>query len=141
MNMMTTQSDTPSGVSVKQKPDSRRGGRPTLLPEERRRNQLTIGFTDAQFNLLIERAEAAGLSEIELIRRLSLNLEIKTIPAANREAIIELNRIGRNINQVARKLSTGVVSGLTQENINIWLSGISETIAKTGKKLVAHDGN
>jgi hypothetical protein len=137
MDNMTTQPE----VSVKQKPRLRKGGRPELLPQERRRNQFTVGYTDAQLDKLEARAEAAGLTEVELIRRLSLNLDIKTIPSANRTALIELNAIGRNVNQIARKLSTGIVSGLDQAMINTWMINVQQKLNETGQKLVNGDSH
>lgn len=117
----------------------RKGGRPRLLPEERRSFTFQVGYTEAEYDKLVERAQAAGLTEVELIRRLSLNLEFKTIPIANREAIIELVRIGNNVNQIARKLNQGAVTDLNQESIQRWMDGVSQTLAATGKRLVSHD--
>jgi hypothetical protein len=133
-NIMTMQTQT-EDVFV-QKHRSRKGGRPPLLAEERRRNQFTIGFTDAQLAKLEERAEAAGVPEIELIRRLSLNLEFKTIPIANRKAVMELNAIGRNINQVARTLSTGLIAGLDQTAIEKWMANVQQKLNAAGLQLV-----
>lgn len=143
MDTMTTQSASnsapPAVVSEPQKPNRRKGGRPKLLPEEHRRNIYKLGYTDSQNDKLIARADAAGLGEVELIRRLSLDLEIKTIPVANRQAIIELNAIGRNVNQVARKLNQGAVPGISAELVKTWLSEVNRSIAAAGKSLVRHD--
>lgn len=130
---MTMQTQPPEEVVKKR---NRRGGRPPLLAEERKRNQFTIGYTDAQLAKLEERAEAAGVPEIELIRRLSLNLEFKTIPTANRKAVMELNAIGRNINQVARTLSTGLIAGLDQTAIEKWMTNVQQKLNQAGLELV-----
>lgn len=137
MTSMTTQ---PPEEVVKQT-RNRRGGRPPLLAEERRRNQFTVGYTDAQLAKLEERAEAAGVPEIELIRRLSLNLEFKTIPTANRKAVMELNAIGRNINQVARTLSTGLIAGLNQSAIENWMTQVQQKLNQAGLELVNGEQN
>jgi hypothetical protein len=80
----------------------RRGGRPKLSPEERRAYTVRVGFTESQYNKLIERAEAAGLADSELIRRLAINQQFHTVPAINRTALIELNKMGVNLNQIAK---------------------------------------
>lgn len=136
MDTMTTQ--PLASVSEASKP-KRRGGRPKLLPEERRDHIFKIGYTKAQYLRLAARADAAGLSEVELIRRLSLDLEFKTIPTANREAIIELNAIGNNVNQIARQLNQGAVENLNQESIQRWIDGVNQSLAAAGKRLVSDD--
>lgn len=80
----------------------RRGGRPKLTPDERRSIQIKVGLTPAQYEKISERAESAGLSDVELIRRLAINQQFNTIPAINRTALIELNKIGVNLNQIAK---------------------------------------
>ncbi len=80
----------------------RRGGRPRLSLDERRSYQVRIGFTPSQYEKLEERAESAGLNETELIRRLSINQQFCTVPAINRNALIELNKIGVNLNQLTK---------------------------------------
>ena len=86
----------------------RKGGRPRLLPEERRSFQIKVGFNQAQFEALQERCESANLSEPELIRRLSLNQQITTNSKVTNAALIELGRIGNNLNQISKILNSGV---------------------------------
>jgi len=81
----------------------RRGGRPPLIPAERRRFKIKIGFTTSEFEKLADRAETANVSEPEFIRRICLNQQIYAIPKINAQALTELNRIGNNINQLARR--------------------------------------
>ncbi len=98
----------------------RRGGRPRLSPDERRSIQIKVGLTPSQYAKIEERADSAGLSDVELIRRLAINQEFHTVPAINRSALIELNKIGGNINQIAKVAnSTGHLDNLEElENIN-----------------------
>ena len=84
----------------------RRGGRPRLLPCERRSFQVKIGFTPAQFQKLQERCESASLSEPEFIRRLAINQQITTNSKITNAALIELGRIGNNLNQIAKILNS-----------------------------------
>ena len=86
----------------------RKGGRPRLLPCERRSYQIKVGFNQAQFEALQERCESANLSEPELIRRLSLNQQITTNSKVTNNALIELGRIGNNLNQISKILNSGV---------------------------------
>lgn len=85
---------------------SRKGGRPRLLDEERRAFSVRPGFTEHEFSLLEARAESTGLDPAEFVRRLALNKEFYSVPQINREAIIELIKIGNNLNQVAKVANT-----------------------------------
>lgn len=80
----------------------RKGGRPKLLTCELRSYQIKVGFTPAQFLVIEARAENAGMPEAELIRRIAINEEIRTMPAVNREALMQLGKIGTNVNQLAK---------------------------------------
>ena len=86
----------------------RKGGRPRLLPCERRSFQIKVGFTQSQFEKLQERCELSNLAEPELIRRLSLNQQITTNSRVTNAGLIELGRIGNNLNQIAKLLNSGV---------------------------------
>lgn len=110
-------------------------GRPRKIDAERRDFTYRPGYTEAENDKLEQRAAAAGLSVAEFIRVSSLNLQIKTIPAANRDAIIALTRIGNNVNQVARKLNSGIVEGITAEQIDAWLSNVKACLEQAGGAL------
>ena len=86
----------------------RRGGRPRLLECERRSFQIKVGFNESQFKALQERCESANLSEPELIRRLSINQQITTNNKVTNAALVELGRIGNNLNQIAKLLNSKV---------------------------------
>lgn len=126
---VTTQPTQPTGRS--------KGGRPRLLPEERRRHIFQPGFNDHEARQLIARAEQAGLDTVELIRRLALNSQINTVPAVNREALIELNRIGNNINQIATGLNASALRPLNSEEAAAWFKKTQATIAEIGRKLTS----
>ncbi len=112
-----------------------KGGRPRKLPQERREFCYHPGFSQAENSRLEQRAEAAGLPVAEFIRAACLNLQINSLPAANREAITALNRLGNNINQVARSLNAGLVSGITADQIDAWLNNVQASIAAAGRAL------
>lgn len=76
-----------------------------LLPEERRAYSVKPGFTEREMEILEKRAEAVGLPVAEFIRRLAIRQPIHAVPSINREAVIELRRIGNNINQATRQMN------------------------------------
>ena len=109
MPNMETQPVTPGWETSQPVPSKRRrniGGRPKKLPEQLARFRLYPCFTEHQYQRLQERAEAAGLTEVELIRRLSLELPLgKILPAPSREALTLLSNATNNLNQIARRLN------------------------------------
>ena len=96
---------------------NRKVGRPKLSADERRSFQIKIGFTPGQYEALSERAESAGLSDVELIRRLAVNQQFYSVPSVNRTALIELNKIGVNLNQLT-KLANSQPNGLLIESLD-----------------------
>jgi len=110
-------------------------GRPRKIDAERRDFSYRPGYTEAENERLEQRAEAAGLSVAEFIRAATLNLKINSLPAANRDAIVALNRIGNNINQVAKQLNSGLIHGVTADQIDAWLNSIRAEITEAGRRL------
>ena len=86
-------------------------GRPKLAPHERRDDHLpNIRVTTAEREELEARAARAGLTLTELTRRavFSLNVpERSSDTHLNSAALVELNRVGTNLNQIARALNAG----------------------------------
>lgn len=89
-----------SGNEVKK--TKRKGGRPRLIPEERRAFSIRPGFTEHEFSMLEDRAESAGLDLVEFVRRLALNQQFIAVPSINRQALAQLSRIGSHLNQIAK---------------------------------------
>lgn len=112
-----------------------KGGRPRKLPQERRDFIAYPCFTESEWAKLETRAAAAGLPVAIFIRTVALNLQINSLPEANREAIVALTRLGNNINQVARSLNTGLVPGITADQMDLWLANIQASIAAAGRAL------
>ena len=109
----------------------RRGGRPRLLADERRSFQVKVGFTPSQYQKLAERAETANIPEPEFIRRVCINQPIYTIPKVNAQALVELNKIGVNINQLTKVSNTSANFNAIAElqKITIELQKIGKLIA------------
>lgn len=85
------------------------GGRPKKLPEQRACVKMYPSYTRSQYEKLQARAEAAGLSEVELIRRLSLELPLgRTLPSPSRDALMLLSNAANNLNQIARRLNSAI---------------------------------
>jgi len=83
--------------------------RPTKAPHEKRTAAFPpVRVTDAELYALHEQAEAVRLSPSEFIRQRVLSGRI-TPPRAPSQAslIAELNRIGVNLNQIARQVNRG----------------------------------
>ena len=82
--------------------------RPTLAPEERRTEQVKIRLTLGEAEFLREQADIAGMSLSELVRRRALGLPVQPTPSRiDGRLLAELNRIGVNVNQLARSIHTG----------------------------------
>ena len=84
--------------------------RPRLGEEERRTRTLGVRVTKAEAEELRERAQAAHLSVAAYVRRRALGRRVRTAPEWRLGAaeLRELNRIGVNLNQMARAMNSGV---------------------------------
>ena len=67
--------------------------------------QVNIRLTCEEQLLLEEYSKTYGLSVVEYVRKRALNKQLPkhTISPINRELLIELSRIGNNVNQLAKK--------------------------------------
>lgn len=110
----------------------RKGGRPKLIEFERRRNTTRVGFNDSEFDKLEIRAEKVGLDLSEFVRRLALDKEFNSIPAINKTALVELNKIGNNINQIAHALNKNAE---TPTALNHTLAQLQNQLQKIGLQL------
>jgi len=82
--------------------------RPKKLEGERRTERFNLRFTVAEKLHVEEQAAKAGLDPTEFLRRRALSLPIAPAPAkADAALIAELNRIGVNVNQLARAMHSG----------------------------------
>ena len=83
--------------------------RPRLGEEERRGRTVGVRVTEAEAEELQERAQGARLSVGAYLRRRGLGQRVRM--AARRrlgaELLRELNRIGVNLNQMARAMNSG----------------------------------
>lgn len=119
-------------AQTNQIPNIRRGGRPRLSEDERRSYRVKIGFTPGQYQTLVDRAEAAGLSDVELIRRLAINQQFYTVPSINRAALADLNKIGVNLNQLTKTANqTSALNAEVLQEIKAEIKNIAKTLVGT----------
>ena len=104
--------------------------RPRLDEQERRARTVGVRVTEAEETELRERAQAARLSMGAYLRRRALGRRVRSAVERRLGAaeLRELNRIGVNLNQMARTLNSGAVSSPaeTQEAVE----RVGELVAK-----------
>ena len=94
-----------STATSEQKP---RGGRPKKQPHEKRGPTIRARVTLAEQAYVQEQAALAGVTPTEYIRRRVLGFSVSPSPRQEDASILtELNRIGVNVNQIARNLNSG----------------------------------
>ena len=83
--------------------------RPPLRPEERRDDRLpNLRVTSAERTLIEERASTAGLTLVEYCRRAIFKSRVAPVRTSTDQALlVELNRVGVNLNQIARRVNAG----------------------------------
>ncbi|WP_108676663.1 plasmid mobilization protein [Acuticoccus yangtzensis] len=82
--------------------------RPTKAAEEKRSETARFRLTVAERAFLRAQADAAGLTETEFLRRRALGLPVRAASQRSDPALVsELNRIGVNVNQLARATHRG----------------------------------
>lgn len=73
----------------------------------KRKQAILIRLTDNEKNYLQRQADNAGLKMEPFIRKLIMGIEILPRPPDNIAQLIrEINAVGNNINQIARKVNT-----------------------------------
>ena len=104
--------------------------RPRLGDEERRRRTVGVRVTEAEAAELRERAQAARLSMGAYLRRRGLGQRVRM--AAERRLgaaeLRELNRIGVNLNQMARAMNAGAVASPAETQAAV--ERVGELVAK-----------
>ena len=98
-------------------------GRPKKNLEDVKLFQINIRVTLNDQVKLEEEATRRGLNVVEFIRRKALEFQMPkySISGLERTTIIELSRIGNNINQMSKKVNQGNpnLKGLEEELLNL----------------------
>jgi len=110
-------------------------GRPLKQPDERRGERLPgLRLTTAEREFIEAQAAAAGLSVADYARRRLLGRTVTPRrTAADDRALVELNRVGVNLNQIAARVN---FTGELAEDFRAALDEIRAAVAK-----VAADGS
>lgn len=97
--------------------------RPKKKIEEIKLFQINLRVTLIEQVQLEEIAKAYGLNVVEFVRRRALQKQLPkfTMPVLQRDLLIELSRIGNNINQMSKKANQGNpnLNGLEEELLNL----------------------
>ena len=103
--------------------------RPRLGEEERRGRTVGVRVTEAEAEELRERARGARLSVGAYLRRRGLGQRVRFTAERRLGAaeLRELNRIGVNLNQMARAMNAGAVAG----------PGTREAVERVGELVAA----
>ncbi|MDP4026623.1 plasmid mobilization relaxosome protein MobC [Methylobacterium sp. NEAU 140] len=108
-------------------------GRPTKADADRRTMQLPpVRVTEAEFAAVSRQAAAAGLSVTDYLRQLTLTG--RAVPrrgAVDDRLLVELNRIGVNLNQVARSANAGDPVTAELGGVIARLHGVLEQVGAT----------
>lgn len=109
--------------------------RPEKNPEEKRSEVARFRLTVAERVFLREQAATAGLTEAEFLRRRALGLPVRATVARSDPALVaELNRIGVNVNQLARATHRGAEFTRYWRDVGVALEGIL-------KRMLDRDGS
>ncbi len=98
--------------------------RPKKRLEEIKLFQINLRVTLNEQVQLEEIAKTYGLNVVEFIRRSALKKQLPkfTMPSLKRDLLIELSRIGNNINQMSKRANQGNpnLKGLENELLNLY---------------------
>lgn len=82
--------------------------RPRKHPREQRSERFNLRFTIAERAHIDQQAAAAGIDATSFLRRRALGYRVPSAESRADPALLsELNRIGVNVNQIARNLNAG----------------------------------
>lgn len=107
--------------------------RPKKEPSEKRDQRFNLRFTLAEIEHLRAQAQAAGMAPHDYARERVLGHRI--VPAGDRQMaaslLSELNRVGVNLNQVAKHMNAG--RGDLEHMTRATLMQLSEVLAKVAR--------
>jgi hypothetical protein len=104
-------------------------GRP-LLETGKRTKKIDVRFTEEEYKIITSLEKALGISKTELLRRRVLNNAAATVINAKHligdlDAIgAEMNRVGNNINQLAKHANTMRLKGALSPAIAEYFNGL-----------------
>lgn len=101
--------------------------------ENRKRNQiLSIRLTDSEKSAIYKMSKKAKLTLTEYILKSSLQSEIKVVDL--QPLLVELKRIGNNLNQITRKINSGAFNSNTFSEVIAMQRKIYDAIIKLSEE-------
>ena len=104
-----------------------------MANSRRRDKTLTIRVTEKEKQYIQKRADKADLSVTDYMVRLSLETPI-FIPVDMQPFLLELKRIGNNINQLTTKVNSKVFSSYNFEEFIKAIENLTERIGEVGRR-------
>lgn len=95
------------------------------MANRKREKQVKIYLSDEEYNSFISQVEKSNLSQTEFFIKCVTKKKIIVIDGL-KETLVELKRIGANLNQISKNLNSGIFQGAT-EDIKIIKSDIEKT--------------
>lgn len=81
------------------------------MPNEQPVRHLHIVLTEDEYQALCQNAKKCGLTRSAYLRRLIMNKPVKARPTKDIQKLIgEINKIGSNVNQIARSVNAGIAT-------------------------------
>ena len=81
------------------------------MPDEKKLRHMHIVLAEGEFNTLKKNAKQCGLTRTAYLRALIKNTPVKSRPPKELQILYaEINKIGSNINQIARSVNAGIAS-------------------------------
>ena len=99
----------------------------------KRDKTLTIRVTEKEKDYIKKRAKKAGLSTTDYMVRLSLETPI-FMPVNMQPFLLELKRIGNNINQLTTKVNSNVFSSYNFHEFIDAIEKLTERIGEIGRR-------
>ena len=99
----------------------------------KRDKTLTIRVTEKEKEYIKKRAKKAGLSTTDYMVRLSLETAIH-VPTDMQPFLLELKRIGNNLNQITQKVNAEVFHSYNFEEFINAIKNLSECIGDVGRR-------
>ena len=98
-------------------------------------HHLHIELTPAQYQLLTEKARQCGLTKRAFILRILEGKEIRARPSEEIKVLrTEIHHIGNNINQIARRVNTGIAGAGEAKRALYLLDQVYELMYQVAKK-------
>lgn len=105
------------------------------LGEKKKTHRIGVFLTADEYAQIAAKAESTNLTPADFLRQTGLGKRIASPPPeANREALLELNAIGRNLNQLLVLMRVGEM--LPETGLENRIERIAELLRQVAKELI-----